>query len=318
MTPGEGPAPRDRRRPRRRRAAGPRRRDPARAAGVLRPRDRAAHRRRPRPLRRRGRRRGQALAVRPRARAADADPLGRAVRDGDGRGAGLRDAGDRVPRGRGARARGRRARPASSSRTSARWRTRSAGSQRSMARDCRAWVAEHCDVDVVAAAYERIYRSVARPHARRERSRVSDRTLSVLDGSTFVVGDRLGDVRADDGREHGFFSEDTRFLSRWVLRVGRDAAGAAEPRSGRALRRPVLPDAARSGPTSRRRARSCAAGSSTTSGWRRSRSPTTSTRPAHAAGRAGGRHRLRRPVRGQGRRRRRTTISWPHPRRPHA
>jgi glycosyltransferase involved in cell wall biosynthesis len=31
-------------------------------------------------------------------------------------------------------------------------------------RDCRAWVAEHCDVDVVAAAYERTYRSVA--HAR--------------------------------------------------------------------------------------------------------------------------------------------------------
>lgn len=31
-------------------------------------------------------------------------------------------------------------------------------------RDCRAWVAEHCDVDVVAAAYEQTYRSVA--HAR--------------------------------------------------------------------------------------------------------------------------------------------------------
>ena len=29
------------------------------------------------------------------------------------------------------------------------------------ARDCRSWVAEHCDVDVVAAAYERTYRSVA-------------------------------------------------------------------------------------------------------------------------------------------------------------
>jgi glycosyltransferase involved in cell wall biosynthesis len=29
------------------------------------------------------------------------------------------------------------------------------------ARDCRAWVAEHCDVDVVATAYERTYRSVA-------------------------------------------------------------------------------------------------------------------------------------------------------------
>jgi glycosyltransferase involved in cell wall biosynthesis len=30
-------------------------------------------------------------------------------------------------------------------------------------RSCRAWVAEHCDVDVVAAAYERIFRSVVRP-----------------------------------------------------------------------------------------------------------------------------------------------------------
>jgi glycogen debranching enzyme len=49
---------------------------------------------------------------------------------------------------------------------------------------------------------------------------LSERTLSVLDGSTFVVGDRLGDVRADEGREHGFFCEDTRFLSRWVLHVG--------------------------------------------------------------------------------------------------
>ena len=47
-----------------------------------------------------------------------------------------------------------------------------------------------------------------------------DRYLSVLDGSTFVVGDRLGDVRADEGREHGFFCEDTRFISRFVLRVG--------------------------------------------------------------------------------------------------
>jgi glycogen debranching enzyme len=51
---------------------------------------------------------------------------------------------------------------------------------------------------------------------------LSERTLSVLDGSTFLVGNRLGDMRADEGREHGFFSEDTRFVSRWVLRV--DAA----------------------------------------------------------------------------------------------
>ncbi len=33
-------------------------------------------------------------------------------------------------------------------------------------RDCRAWVAEHCDVDVVAAAYERTYRSAAHAYAR--------------------------------------------------------------------------------------------------------------------------------------------------------
>ena len=49
---------------------------------------------------------------------------------------------------------------------------------------------------------------------------MSERTLSVLDGSTFVVGDRLGDIRGGEGREHGFFSEDTRFISRWALRVG--------------------------------------------------------------------------------------------------
>ncbi|MHB1568647.1 MAG: amylo-alpha-1,6-glucosidase [Solirubrobacteraceae bacterium] len=49
---------------------------------------------------------------------------------------------------------------------------------------------------------------------------MSERTLSVLDGSTFVVGDRLGDIRADASREHGFFSDDTRLISRWMLRVG--------------------------------------------------------------------------------------------------
>ncbi len=43
--------------------------------------------------------------------------------------------------------------------------------------------------------------------------------MSVLDGSTFVVGDRLGDLRGDAGREHGFFCADTRFISRWVLHV---------------------------------------------------------------------------------------------------
>ncbi len=54
----------------------------------------------------------------------------------------------------------------------------------------------------------------------REPSSLSERTLSVLDGSTFVVGDRLGDIRGEAGREHGFYCEDTRFLSRWVLHAG--------------------------------------------------------------------------------------------------
>jgi len=49
---------------------------------------------------------------------------------------------------------------------------------------------------------------------------MSERSLSVLDGSNFVIGDRLGDVRADEGREHGFFCADTRIVSHWVLRVG--------------------------------------------------------------------------------------------------
>ena len=44
--------------------------------------------------------------------------------------------------------------------------------------------------------------------------------LSVLDGTTFVVSDRRGDVRAGEDRDHGFFAEDTRFLSRWVLHAG--------------------------------------------------------------------------------------------------
>lgn len=47
-----------------------------------------------------------------------------------------------------------------------------------------------------------------------------DSTHSVLDGSMFVVGDSRGDLSARAGREHGFFSDDTRFVSRWILRVG--------------------------------------------------------------------------------------------------
>ena len=49
--------------------------------------------------------------------------------------------------------------------------------------------------------------------------RVPDESLSVLDGSTFVLSDRRGDLVPADGNEHGFFCDDTRFLSQWALRV---------------------------------------------------------------------------------------------------
>jgi glycogen debranching enzyme len=49
---------------------------------------------------------------------------------------------------------------------------------------------------------------------------VPERAISVLDGSTFVVSDDHGDLDADAGfPPHGFFSEDTRFVSQWRLIV---------------------------------------------------------------------------------------------------
>ncbi len=41
-------------------------------------------------------------------------------------------------------------------------------------------------------------------------------TVSILDGSTFVVSDRRGDIQASD-QPHGLFFRDTRFLSLWRL-----------------------------------------------------------------------------------------------------
>src|SRR5919201_1515507 len=42
-------------------------------------------------------------------------------------------------------------------------------------------------------------------------------SLSILDGSTFVVSDRRGDTAARGDQPHGLFYRDTRFLSRWHL-----------------------------------------------------------------------------------------------------
>ncbi len=44
-------------------------------------------------------------------------------------------------------------------------------------------------------------------------------TISILDGSTFLVSDRKGDIEASPDAPHGFFYRDTRFLSKWTLRV---------------------------------------------------------------------------------------------------
>jgi len=42
-------------------------------------------------------------------------------------------------------------------------------------------------------------------------------TISILDGSTFLVGDLRGDIDASPDQPHGFFYRDTRFLSHWHL-----------------------------------------------------------------------------------------------------
>ncbi|HXD95701.1 MAG TPA: glycogen debranching N-terminal domain-containing protein [Candidatus Acidoferrum sp.] len=48
---------------------------------------------------------------------------------------------------------------------------------------------------------------------------MAESTISILEGNTFVVSDRRGDVEASPTDTHGLFHNDTRFLSRWVLTV---------------------------------------------------------------------------------------------------
>src|SRR5947208_10463759 len=44
-------------------------------------------------------------------------------------------------------------------------------------------------------------------------------SVSILEGNTFVVSDRRGDLEATPAVTHGLFVNDTRFLSQWVLTV---------------------------------------------------------------------------------------------------
>jgi glycogen debranching enzyme len=48
---------------------------------------------------------------------------------------------------------------------------------------------------------------------------MTDNHIRILDGNTFVVSDERGDIEASRTDPTGLFSFDTRFLSRWVLRV---------------------------------------------------------------------------------------------------
>src|ERR671911_1617968 len=48
---------------------------------------------------------------------------------------------------------------------------------------------------------------------------MSEGLVQILDGNTFVVSDRRGDIEASLTDPTGLFSFDTRFLSRWVLTV---------------------------------------------------------------------------------------------------
>jgi len=44
-------------------------------------------------------------------------------------------------------------------------------------------------------------------------------SVSVLDGNTFAVSDRRGDMEGGVGDDRGLFRQDTRYLSRWVLTI---------------------------------------------------------------------------------------------------
>ncbi|MGA2836458.1 MAG: glycogen debranching N-terminal domain-containing protein [Acidimicrobiales bacterium] len=48
---------------------------------------------------------------------------------------------------------------------------------------------------------------------------MTDRLVQILEGNTFVVSDRSGDIEASMADPTGFFSFDTRFLSKWILTI---------------------------------------------------------------------------------------------------
>jgi len=51
-------------------------------------------------------------------------------------------------------------------------------------------------------------------------------SVSILDGSTFVVSDGRGDIEASPTDTNGLFHQDTRHLSQWVLTVNGERLNA--------------------------------------------------------------------------------------------
>jgi hypothetical protein len=58
---------------------------------------------------------------------------------------------------------------------------------------------------------------------------VTDRSVRILDGNTFVVSDDRGDIEATPTDTAGLFSFDTRFLSKWVLTVTQNVSAPFRP-----------------------------------------------------------------------------------------
>ncbi len=134
---------------------------------------------------------------------------------------------------------------------------------------------------------------------------MSDGLVKILDGNTFVVSDAHGDIEASLTDPTGLFSFDTRFLSQWVLTVNGAAAERALGRRPAVLRDALLPRARHRDRLHRREA----LGDPAARGRQRLPRGADDPQPRREAGRPRRPHRrglrLRRPVRGQGRARRR-------------
>jgi len=57
------------------------------------------------------------------------------------------------------------------------------------------------------------------PVAQRESLPVNDNSISILDGSTFLVSSPNGDIDAKPDQPQGLFFKDMRHLSKWKLTV---------------------------------------------------------------------------------------------------